>query len=91
MPHQRRYIRFDGGAPRSRRHSALIQAQARAETIQQAVRPPMNLDGHRLVCTLSIGVTLYLGNVVASEVLLRRAELAMNESKNSGRDRLYFS
>lgn len=51
----------------------------------------MNLDGHRLVCTLSIGVTLYLGNVVASEVLVRRAELAMNKSKNSGRDRLYFS
>jgi diguanylate cyclase (GGDEF)-like protein/PAS domain S-box-containing protein len=72
------------------RHSAIIQAQVRAETIQQAVRAPMNLDGHRLICTISIGLTLYLGHEADFDVLLRRAELAMYKSKNSGRDRLHF-
>ncbi|MGQ7957079.1 EAL domain-containing protein [Pseudomonas sp. SP16.1] len=72
------------------RHSAITQAQALAETIQQAVRAPMNLDDHRLVCTISIGVTLYFGHEADSDALLRQAELAMYKSKSRGRNRLYF-
>ena len=72
------------------RHGAASRAQATAEAIRLAIAEPMTLDHHRLVCTGSIGVTLFLGQQTLPDTLLRQAELAMYRSKERGRDGVSF-
>ena len=72
------------------RQSAAGRAQSLAETVRQAIAEPMLIDGHRIVCTASIGVTLFIGTRTAPDVLLRQAELAMYKGKNAGRDAVRF-
>lgn len=72
------------------RHTVASQAQQLAEAIRQAVKAPMTVHGHRLICTVSVGVTLYFDHETNSDALLRQAELAMYKSKSRGRNMCYF-
>lgn len=72
------------------RQVAAGHAQHLAETLRHAVARPMTIDGHRIVSTASIGVTLFRGRQTLPEVLLRQAELAMYKSKKLGRNVVRF-
>ncbi|HEX7220893.1 MAG TPA: diguanylate cyclase [Burkholderiales bacterium] len=57
-----------------------------AEKIVAEARQPLMVEGRELVATASIGVAFGEGNAVEEE-LLRRADAALYEAKNAGRDR----
>ncbi|MEI6624218.1 MAG: PAS domain-containing protein, partial [Actinomycetes bacterium] len=65
----------------------LTAAKAVAEKIRKAVAKPMALDGKKVRITLSIGVALATPGLEADQ-LLRNADTALYEAKNSGRDRI---
>lgn len=71
-------------------HAAAGYAQDMCDAIRLAIAEPMALDGRRLVCTVSIGVTLFLGHQTLPDTLLRQVELAMYKSKKCGRNAVRF-
>jgi len=64
-----------------------------ADKILAALRPPFDLEGHRLSTAASIGVCLYPEGGLDAEGLLKNADVAMYRAKEGGRDcvRLYES
>lgn len=61
-----------------------------AETLRQGVEEPFVVEGHRMVCTASIGVTILQDRSATPDLLLRQAELAMYWSKTGGRNAVQF-
>lgn len=59
-----------------------------AEQIRKALKSPFNFGERDLSLTASIGVTIYDGNPVAGDDVLRDAELAMYYAKRLGGDRI---
>ncbi len=59
-----------------------------AEQIRKALKSPFNFGERDLSLTASIGVTIYDGNPVSAEDVLRDAELAMYYAKRLGGDRI---
>ncbi|WP_229421402.1 EAL domain-containing protein [Telluria antibiotica] len=68
------------------RHVAAARALQTADAIRATIAEPMILDGHRLTCTGSIGITLFRDATENPEALLCQAELALYQSKRSGRN-----
>jgi len=58
-----------------------------ATQIQKALSSPINLDGHSLFTSASIGITLNSRHYEQAEDLLRDADTAMYEAKNHGKAR----
>lgn len=71
-------------------NAAASRALAISDQIRQAIAEPLNLNGLRLVCTASIGVTLFFCQRTSVETLLRQAEMAMYKSKKGGRNAVSF-
>lgn len=63
---------------------AVARAMDIAEAIRRGIEQPVRLAGQSLVCTASIGATMFLGDDDGYGALLRRAELAMYKSKQRG-------
>jgi diguanylate cyclase (GGDEF)-like protein/PAS domain S-box-containing protein len=61
-------------------------AEASARRILRHLERPFDVEGHRLVVTVSIGISLSGDGAKASEIL-RRADLAMYEAKGKGKAR----
>jgi diguanylate cyclase (GGDEF)-like protein/PAS domain S-box-containing protein len=69
---------------------AAPQAQSVGEKILVALNEPYLLGNHKHHSTPSIGVTLFDGNQVTVDELLKRADFAMYQSKAAGRNTLRF-
>jgi diguanylate cyclase (GGDEF)-like protein/PAS domain S-box-containing protein len=54
------------------------------------LREPVELSGHRLAVTSSIGISLYPHDGVSFEALLKNADTAMYRAKHEGRNRFKF-
>ena len=54
------------------------------------VKEPIDLGGRRMVMTTSIGISLYPRDGGNTEELLRHADLALYQSKGSGRNVVHF-
>jgi diguanylate cyclase (GGDEF)-like protein/PAS domain S-box-containing protein len=71
-----------------------IEAAAQAETIGNKILASLNvpyeLGTHPYHCTPSIGITLFNDHEHEVEVLLKQADLAMYQAKNTGRNTLRF-
>ncbi len=65
---------------------ASVDALAVAEHLLDAFRTPFVLEGHELVVTVSIGISLYPENGLDFNDLLRKADTAMYQSKKHGRN-----
>ena len=61
-----------------------------ARQIQTALARPFRLDGHNVTVTASIGITLHPEDATDTETLLRYADMAMYQAKQSGRDGFQF-
>jgi diguanylate cyclase (GGDEF)-like protein/PAS domain S-box-containing protein len=81
------------------RNSAAIKARRVAEKILNSVSRPYRLtisteDSSELmiehVCSASIGICLFTGNALAAEDILNRADMAMYQVKQSGRNGIRF-
>lgn len=69
---------------------ALRELVGLVDKILQAVRPPI-LEGNRKIqLTCSIGVAVYPDSANSCDELLRRADIAMYGSKNSGKNQFRF-
>ncbi|MEZ5559869.1 MAG: EAL domain-containing protein [Pseudomonadales bacterium] len=61
-----------------------------AEKILQALREPVDISGHRLVVTPSIGIATIPSDGVEPNGLLKNADLAMYRAKENGRNNYQF-
>lgn len=65
---------------------AVADAEALAEKIVRAIRPPFDVAGRALAVTTSVGVTRYHGGDQAPGDLLAAADRALYRAKELGRD-----
>jgi diguanylate cyclase (GGDEF)-like protein len=61
-----------------------------AKKIQASVSTPISTNGTFITTTASIGVALYPEDAHTDEELMKCADLAMYEAKQSGRNQIYF-
>jgi diguanylate cyclase (GGDEF)-like protein/PAS domain S-box-containing protein len=61
-----------------------------AEKIRASLADTYQLQGHEYHSSPSIGVSLYLGNEASIDVLLKHADMAMYQAKDSGRNAVRF-
>jgi diguanylate cyclase (GGDEF)-like protein/PAS domain S-box-containing protein len=69
---------------------AIAQAEIVSEKILTMLNLPYQLAGHNHRSTPSIGVTLFNGQQTGLDELLKQADLAMYQSKASGRNAIRF-
>ncbi len=72
------------------REQAAWAAQTVGEKIRAALELPMTVDGVEVVVTPSIGIALFQGDEDRTDEILRRADMAMYESKAAGRNAVRF-
>lgn len=70
--------------------AAAAQAESVCKQIQKALRQPYLLGNHPHHSTASIGVTQFADRQVGIEELLKRADLAMYQAKDAGRNTVRF-
>ena len=70
--------------------AAASQVEQLAEKIRETLAQPYELAGHSHHSTSSIGVALFRDREVDVEELLKRADMAMYEAKEAGRNALRF-
>ena len=56
----------------------------------QRMKEPIDLGGRRMVMTTSIGISIFPDDGTSAEELLKHADLALYQSKDSGRNGLHF-
>jgi diguanylate cyclase (GGDEF)-like protein/PAS domain S-box-containing protein len=61
-----------------------------ARKVLEAVGQPYSIDGHELMSTPSMGISVYPGDGPDVETLLRNADAAMYHAKESGRNNYQF-
>ncbi len=57
-----------------------------AREVHKAIAQPYRLQGHEVLTTCSIGISMHPGDASDAESLLRNADIAMYSAKESGRD-----
>lgn len=67
-----------------------LQAKVVGEKILEAIGMPYSLNGYEYHGTASIGISMFYGNAVTVDNLLRHADTAMYQSKHAGRNTLHF-
>jgi len=70
--------------------SASDYTETVAQKVLDAISKPIEVDGHELYTTASIGITLYPDDGEESQVLLRNADAAMYRAKETGRDTYHY-
>ncbi len=71
-------------------HEAAAQTKAVGEKILESLNHPYPLADHKYHSTPSIGATLFHGTRQATDELLKQADIAMYQSKKSGRNTMHF-
>jgi len=66
------------------------EARHLAQRIMQRMKEPIDLGGRRMVMTTSIGISIFPDDGTSAEELLKHADLALYQSKDSGRNSLHF-
>ena len=69
---------------------AAQEAQKRAEELHDLINLPYPLQQSVFHCTISIGVNLFKGQTRSIDDLLRHADVAMYQAKDSGRNAIRF-
>lgn len=70
--------------------SAQEQARIVAEKVRSALYEPYQLQELSYQCSTSIGVALFQGSSIGGDELLKRADAAMYQAKQSGRNAICF-
>jgi len=69
---------------------AAIQTQTAGDNILLNLGRSYQLGEHEHICTPSVGATLFWNNQVLPEELMKRADIAMYQSKKAGRNTMRF-
>lgn len=83
------FVVMMGGLSKDLEHAA-TQAKAVGEKIREALSRTYQLRSFEYHSSCSIGISLFRANDVSVDDLLKRADTAMYEAKNSGRNALRF-
>lgn len=67
---------------------AVLQTRVIGEKILASVNQPYQIDSHEFSSTCSIGITLFNALSQSTDELLKQADIAMYQAKNSGRNAL---
>jgi len=70
-------------------HVAAATAKGIAESMLETIQQPYTLGCNKYLSSASIGVTLFAKNL-ATDLLMRQADLAMYKAKDAGRNAVYF-
>jgi len=65
---------------------AVNQAHQVANDIRQTVTAPAKLASHEYIGSLSVGITVFHGREDTLEDLLKQADIALNQAKNTGKN-----
>lgn len=60
------------------------------EQIQRELNEPFNINGEHLLVSASVGISIFPDNAANCEELMKKADLAMYEAKEAGRDGYCF-
>jgi diguanylate cyclase (GGDEF)-like protein len=71
-------------------NEAAMQAENVGEKVRGALNQEYLLSGYLHHCTPSIGITLFSGNQLTPEELMKRADVAMYQAKTAGRNNIQF-
>jgi diguanylate cyclase (GGDEF)-like protein/PAS domain S-box-containing protein len=71
-------------------HEAAAQTRLVGEKIRETLSQPYALEGGDFHCTSSIGIAMFRNHEIAVDALLKNADLAMYEAKNTGRNTVRF-
>jgi len=78
-------------SPQEGVHADLLeQSQVIAKKIINKISQPFLVNEHELFITTSIGITLFTGIDESVEILLKRADTAMYQAKDAGRNTFQF-
>ncbi|MHB9118018.1 MAG: EAL domain-containing protein [Burkholderiales bacterium] len=69
---------------------AAAQVQAIGEKVLASINQPFNLQGFEYHSSSSIGITLFRGDEISVDDLLKHADLAMYRAKSDGRNTIRF-
>ena len=69
---------------------AIHNAHEVTQKIHAAMDEPFSIDKHQVFSSVSIGVSLFCADITDSNEILRRADMAMYQSKAEGRKRTSF-
>lgn len=69
---------------------AAAQTEAVSDKILAAISRPYTLNNYEYHCSTSIGVSLFCNQDNTEDVLLKRADTAMYQAKNAGRNTMRF-
>ncbi|MCI3947735.1 EAL domain-containing protein [Pseudomonas syringae] len=64
----------------------MVQAAALAQQVIDAFKAPYAIAGHQLFVSASIGISLFPGDALTAEQLLRNADSALFKAKGDGRE-----
>jgi diguanylate cyclase (GGDEF)-like protein len=65
-------------------------ATAVARRIIESLKKPIEINGHKLQCGVSIGISLHPHNADSAEALTKYADIAMYRAKKEGRNQLCY-
>jgi two-component system cell cycle response regulator len=67
-------------------------AEMVANTVRESLRPPLEVEGHKVALTASIGIAVSPTDAPDADTLMKYAARALHEAKDAGRDtfRFYF-
>jgi diguanylate cyclase (GGDEF)-like protein/PAS domain S-box-containing protein len=69
---------------------AALQAASVAERIHDAIKQPLALRGQTHYCKACVGISIFRGNEVSFEEILKRTDAALFQAKETGRDKIHF-
>lgn len=72
------------------RNEAMTQARALADNLRYRLSQPFDLKGPQFQCTASIGIVLFSGPEPEVKALLKQADMALYQAKNSGGNTVFF-
>ena len=70
--------------------NAAALAEMVAEKLREALNQPFRIKGHEFHTSPSIGISLFFGHQASVDELLKRADVAMYQAKDAGRNTIRF-
>ncbi|KQV11081.1 diguanylate cyclase [Pseudomonas sp. Root329] len=64
----------------------MVHAAALAQRIIDGLKEPFQIDGHQLFINISVGISLFPGDALSAEQLLRNSDSALFKAKGAGRN-----
>ncbi len=70
--------------------AAIMDVERVAEKLVEAFKSPLKIDGHELVLSASIGISIYPKDADDVDTLIKQADTAMYRAKSLGRNNIQF-